>query len=49
MNGLGSLNIGQDGTGDLQYPLLAAIDELMIFGDVLTNEDLSALARYYEI
>ena len=43
------LNIGQDGTGTLQYALKASIDELMIFNDVLTQEDVTALAEYYGI
>lgn len=39
--------IGVDGTGKLNYALKASLDELMIFDDVLTQEDISALAEYY--
>ena len=48
-DGYDVLNIGQDGTGKLQYALKASIDELMIFDDVLTQDDITALSRYYGI
>ena len=48
-DGYDVLNIGQDGTGKLNYALKASIDELMIFNDVLSQEDVSALAEYYGI
>ena len=48
-DGYDVLNIGQDGTGKLNYALKASIDELMIFNDVLSQEDVAALAEYYGI
>jgi hypothetical protein len=44
---LSSLNIGQDGTGSYNKKLAAELDELMIFEDVLSQEDITALASYY--
>lgn len=43
-----SFNIGQDGTGSLEYKLPAQIDELIFTADVLTDEDIAALKAYYE-
>lgn len=48
-DGYDVLNIGQDGTGKLGYALKGSIDELMIFDDVLTEEDVKALGQYYGI
>ena len=41
------LNIGQDGTGELNLKLSVSLDEFMVFDGVLTSDDLSSLARYY--
>ena len=46
-DGIGGLHIGQDGTGNYTHPLPATVDELMIFDGVLSQEDVSALAKYY--
>ena len=43
------LNIGQDGTGELQYPLLATLDELMLFKGALDIDDVKALAEYFGV
>ena len=43
------LNVGQDGTGTLQYPLTGALDELMLFDGVLDEKDIASLASYYGI
>ncbi len=48
-NGYDVLNVGQDGTGKLQYPLTGALDELMLFDGVLDEKDVAALASYYGI
>ena len=48
-DGFDVLNIGQDGTGKLNYTLKASIDELMIFDGVLTQDDVASLADYYGI
>ena len=40
-------NIGQDGTGALQYSLPAQMDELIITSDVLSEADIAALRAYY--
>ncbi|MBR5279887.1 MAG: alkaline phosphatase family protein, partial [Clostridia bacterium] len=46
-DGLGGLNIGQDGTGKYSCALPATVDDLMIFDGVLDAEDVAALAKYY--
>ena len=43
-----SLNIGQDGTGVLQYALPAQMDEFIMTSDVLGESDVAALKAYYE-
>ena len=43
-----NLNIGQDGTGVLQYSLPAEMDEFIMTSDVLSAEDVAALRTYYE-
>ena len=43
-----NLNIGQDGTGELQYALPAQMDELIITADVLSEADVAALRAHYE-
>ena len=43
------LNIGQDGTGELKYPLLATLDELMLFKGALDSDDVKALAEYFGV
>ncbi len=43
-----SLNIGQDGTGVLQYKLPAQMDEFIMTADVLSEADVAALKAYYE-
>ena len=43
------LNIGQDGTGELKYPLLATLDEFMLFNGVLDENDVKALAEYFGV
>ena len=43
-----NLNIGQDGTGILQYALPAQMDELIITADVLSETDIAALKTYYK-
>jgi hypothetical protein len=45
----GVINIGQDGTGSYNYPLIATIDEFMLFGDALDNDDIKALSEYFGI
>jgi len=42
-----AFNIGQDGTGKLNYSLPAQIDELIITSDVLGDSDVAALKAYY--
>ena len=42
------LNIGQDGTGSLEYKLPAQMDEFIMTSDVLTEADVAALKAYYE-
>ena len=42
-----AFNIGQDGTGVLEYSLPAQIDELILTGDVLTDQDIAALQNHY--
>ncbi|MBR5616319.1 MAG: LamG domain-containing protein, partial [Clostridia bacterium] len=44
---LSNLNIGQDGTGSYGPKLAADLDELMIFGQALTQDEITALAFYY--
>lgn len=43
-----SLNIGQDGTGKLEYKLPAVMDEFIMTSDVLSEADVAALKAYYE-
>ena len=43
-----NLNIGQDGTGTLEYKLPARMDEFIMTSDVLTPADIAALKAYYE-
>jgi hypothetical protein len=43
-----NLNVGQDGTGVLQYALPARMDELILTADVLGEADVDALKTYYE-
>lgn len=40
-------NIGQDGTGKYKYPLLAAINEFMIFDGAFNQDDVNNLKAYY--
>ena len=42
------LNIGQDGTARYPYSLPAQLDEFIIIGDLLTEEDIAAMKEYYE-
>ena len=42
-----SLNIGQDGTGNLEYKLPARMDEFIMTSDVLSEADVAALKAYY--
>ena len=42
-----SLNIGQDGTGNLEYKLPAQMDEFIMTSDVLSEADVAALKAYY--
>ena len=42
------LNIGQDGTGILQYALPAQMDELIITADILSEADVAALETHYK-
>ncbi|MBR0300141.1 MAG: alkaline phosphatase family protein [Bacteroidales bacterium] len=42
------LNIGQDGTGALEYKLPAQMDEFIMTADVLSETDIAALKVYYE-
>lgn len=44
---LSDLNIGQDGTGNYGKKLAADLDELMIFDQALTQDEITALAGYY--
>ena len=43
-----NLNIGQDGTGTLEYKLPAQMDEFIMTSDVLTEADVAALKEYYK-
>ena len=43
-----SVNIGQDGTGTYEDGLDALVDEIVIFGNVLGTDDISALKAYYK-
>ena len=43
-----NLNIGQDGTGILQYALPAQMDELIITADILSEADVAALETHYK-
>lgn len=42
------LNIGQDGTGKLEYKLPARMDEFIMTSDVLSEADVAALKAYYD-
>ena len=42
-----AFNIGQDGTGVLNYKLPAQMDELILTKDVLTEADIAALKAHY--
>ena len=42
-----ALNIGQDGTGNLEYKLPAQMDEFIMTSDVLSEADVAALKAYY--
>ena len=42
------LNIGQDGTGKLEYSLPVIMDEFIMTSDVLSESDVAALKAYYE-
>ena len=42
------LNIGQDGTGLLEYKLPAQMDEFIMTADILSEADVAALKAYYE-
>ena len=42
------LNIGQDGTGKLEYRLPARMDEFIMTSDVLSEADVAALKAYYD-
>ena len=42
------INIGQDGTGVLEYSLPAQMDEFIMTSDVLTDNDVAALKAYYQ-
>ncbi len=46
-DGIGSLHLGQDGTGAYGCDLPATVDELMIFGGALSESEIQALANYY--
>ena len=46
-DGLGVLNIGQDGTGEYSCDFTAVMDEFMLFGGVLSENDIAALEEYY--
>ena len=46
-DGIGSLHLGQDGTGTYSCDLPATVDELMIFGGALSEGEIAALAEYY--
>ena len=43
-----NLNIGQDGTGILQYTLPAQMDELIITADILSEADVAAFETHYK-
>ncbi|MBR6346978.1 MAG: alkaline phosphatase family protein [Bacteroidales bacterium] len=43
-----SMNIGQDGTGDLEYSLPAQMDEFIMTSDVLSEADVAALKEHYK-
>ena len=42
-----NLNIGQDGTGTLEYSLPAQMDEFIMTADVLSEADIANLKAYY--
>ncbi len=42
-----SFNLGNDGTGNLQYRLDAKLDDLILYGDAMTAEQVTKLADYY--
>lgn len=42
------MNIGQDGTGKLEYKLPACMDEFIMTSDVLSEADVAALKAYYD-
>ena len=46
-DGIGGLHLGQDGTGAYSCDLPATVDELMIFGGALSEDEIAALAAYY--
>ena len=48
-NGLGSSNIGQDGTGRYSAHLSAALDEFLLVDGVLTDDDIAALKDTYGV
>lgn len=47
LNAFRNLNIGQDGTGKLGYPLSAVLDEFILIDGVMTQEQLNALKVHY--
>lgn len=43
------VNIGQDGTGEYHHHLSAELDEFVILNDVMTDDDVEVLKKYYEL
>ena len=48
-NGLPTLNIGQDGTGEYRVNLGAKLDEVILIKGALTKDDVSALKAVYQV
>ena len=46
-NSFRNLNIGQDGTGKYGIHLSAVLDEFLMIDGVMTQDELSALAKHY--
>ena len=40
-------NVGQDGTGSYSSHLGAMLDDFLVYGDAMTEEDIGALKAYY--
>ena len=47
-DGLENFNIGQDGTGNYGSPLTAVLDDFILYGAAISDDEVAALADYYK-